>query len=327
MKVYDSTSTIDPSLRGAVLSVGNFDGVHLGHQRILRTARALAHVSSAAVIAMTFEPHPITLLRPGQAPPRLTPWEEKAAQLAAAGADAVVKLATDWSLLSLSAEEFIREILVKQIHPSYIVEGPNFGFGRGRAGNVETLRQFSAKGGFQVHVVEPYRLHLPDGRHIVVSSTAVREELSRGDVEGAMQCLGRPYVLVGAVVRGASEGRKMGYPTINLDVGGQLIPAEGVYAGMADVDGEHRMAAISIGHRPTLGGGSLVVEAFLLDAKGDYYGRTARLGLLGFVREQRTFAGRDELTAQIGRDIEVVRGVVQAYESSAAARAASLEER
>ncbi len=326
MKVYDNTSAIDPALRGAVLSVGNFDGVHLGHQRILRTARALAHVSSAAVIAMTFEPHPITLLRPGQAPPRLTPWEEKARQLAGAGADAIVKLHTDWSLLSLSAEDFIRDILIRQIHPSYIVEGPNFGFGRDRAGNIETLRQASPRGGFQVHEVEPYRLHLAEGQVLVVSSTAIRAALSGGDVALAMKCLGRPYALVGTVVHGASEGRKLGYPTINLAAGDQLIPGEGVYAGLADFEDEHHVAAVSIGHRPTLGGTSLVVEAFLLEASGDYYGRRVRLGLIGRVRDQRRFDDREGLTAQIGRDIEEIGRMVKEYQAGAEARAQSLEE-
>src|ERR1043166_9145437 len=159
MKVFSDVSSIDESLRGAVLTVGNFDGVHLGHQRILRTAHALAKVSSAAVLAMTFEPHPIALLRPDKAPARLTPWEEKIHQLERCGADAVVRLKTDWPLLSLTAEDFVREILIKRIHPSYIVEGPNFGFGRDRKGTVDTLRAMAAKGGFQVHVVDPYRLH------------------------------------------------------------------------------------------------------------------------------------------------------------------------
>lgn len=307
MKVFDGVASVDPALRGAVLTVGNFDGVHLGHQRILRTARALAKVSSGAVIAMTFEPHPLTLLAPAHAPARLTPWDEKLRQLQAAGADAVVRLATDWPLLTLSAEDFVRDVLVKRIHPSYIVEGPSFGFGQGRGGDVQTLRKMSARGGFQVHVVAPYRLHLGERQQIVVCSTKIRQCLAAGEWAEAAACLGRPYSLLGTVVRGAGAGKKLGYPTINLDVSRQLIPAEGVYAGISTVAGHRRAAAVSIGRRPTLGGQSLVVEAFCLDDSGDWYGQPARIELLAFLRAQKRFESRDALTAQIARDIEIVR--------------------
>jgi riboflavin kinase/FMN adenylyltransferase len=303
---------IDDALRGAVLTVGNFDGVHLGHQRILRTARALAHVSSAAVVAMTFEPLPVAILRPDAAPQRLTRWEEKLAQLERAGADAVVRLEADWPLLSLAAEDFVREILVKRIHPSYIVEGPNFGFGRGRAGNVDTLRALASRGGFQVRVVEPYRLELPGDGMVAVSSTLVRRLLAAGRVEDAARCLGRPHALVGQVVHGAGQGRKLGYPTINLDAAGQMIPAEGVYGGWAEVAGLRRPAAISIGTRPTLGGGELVVEAYVLDEAGDWYATAARLELAARLRGQVRFGSREALTEQIGRDIEQVRALAAA---------------
>lgn len=309
MRIYRGVAGIDDALRGAVLTVGNFDGVHLGHQRILRTARALAHVSSSAVVAMTFEPLPLAILRPDAAPPRLTPWDEKLAQLQRAGADAVVRLDADWPLLSLSAEDFVREILVKRIHPSYIVEGPNFGFGRGRTGNVDTLRTLASRGGYQVRDVEPYRLELPGDGLVAVSSTLIRRLVAAGRVEDAAKCMGRSYALVGQVVHGAGEGRKMGYPTINLEVPEQLIPAEGVYAGWAEVAGMHRPAAISIGTRPTLGGGALVVEAFVLEESGDWYASSARLEFVRRLRDQRKFASREELTRQITQDIEQVRAL------------------
>ncbi|MEK6644337.1 MAG: bifunctional riboflavin kinase/FAD synthetase [Planctomycetota bacterium] len=315
MKVYRDVSSIDDSLRGGVLAVGNFDGVHLGHQRILRTAHALAKVSSAAVIAMTFEPHPITLLRPDRAVPRLTPWEEKLHQLERAGADAVVRLDTDWPLLSLSAEDFVREILIKRIHPSYIVEGPNFGFGRDRKGNVDTLRTMSQRGGFQVHVVEPYRTHIGDDL-VTISSTAIRRYLAAGQVNQAAACLGRAYRLVGTVVHGAGDGRTLGFPTINLDVGEQLLPAEGVYAGFAEIAGLRRPAAISIGRRPTLGGTALVVEAFVLEDSGDWYSERAVLEVTERLRDQVRFANHEELTAQITKDVERVREITAAMEAT-----------
>ncbi len=310
MKVFHGVSSVDLSLSGAVLSVGNFDGVHLGHQRILRTARAQARVSDAAVIAMTFEPHPLTLLNPSQAPALLTPWDEKVAQLERAGVDAVVRLETDWSLLSLSAEDFVREVVVKHIRPTLIVEGPDFGFGRGREGNVETLRRCAEAGGYALHIVEPYLTRFPgETDPIRVSSTVVRQCLASGEVSKAAVCLGRAYALIGRVVHGAGDGKKLGYPTINLDVGPQLVPAEGVYAGISEIDSVRKVAAVSIGHRPTLGGSERVIEAFLLDESGDYYNQSARLDLVDWVRGQKTFESRAALTEQISRDIEKVRRI------------------
>lgn len=335
MRVYRGIASIDDALRGAVLTVGNFDGVHLGHQRILRTAHGLARVSNGRMVAMTFEPHPVNVLRPEEAAPRLTPWEEKLALLESCGAEAVIRLETDWPLLSLSAEDFVREVLVKRIHPSYLVEGPNFGFGRDRTGDIETLRRLSDRGGYQVHVVEPYRLHGAAAARIgevmgtadaasgavVVSSTVVRRLLAAGAVDLAAVCLGRPYALAGLVVHGAGAGRKMGYPTINLDVGSQLIPAEGVYAGSAVVAGLQCAAAISIGRRPTLtaqaqraglvGEAPLVVEAFILDETGDWYAERARLEFAARLRDQRRFESREALTAQISEDIQRVREIME----------------
>ena len=327
MRVYEDLAAIDDAMRGAVMTVGNFDGVHLGHQRILRTAHALAQVSSAKVLAMTFEPHPLAILRPDRAPPRLTPWSEKLRQLARGGADAVVCLKVDRGILSLSAEDFVRQVLVRQIHPSYIVEGPDFGFGRDRQGDIATLSALSPKGGFQVHVVEPYRLTLDEREHVIVSSTVIRECVSEGRVEDAAACLGRSYALLGRVVHGEAQGRKLGFPTINLDVAqGQLLPGEGVYAGVAelcpaDEDGGRTeltggppvvrcLAAISVGHRPTLGGRTLVVEAFLLDHRGDWYGDEVRLGLVARIRDQRKFDNQQMLVVQITKDVETVRRLV-----------------
>ncbi len=314
MEVYTDPETIGDALRGAVLTVGNFDGVHLGHQRILRTAHALAQVSSAKTVALTFEPHPLAALRPERAPARLTLWEDKYRQLQLAGADVVIRLTADATVLSLTAEDFVKHILVQTLHPSYVVEGPDFGFGRNRGGNIDTLRAMSAKGGFQVRVVEPYRLRLSGGRHVTVSSTVVRECLSQGGIEDAAACLGRPYVLIGEVVHGAGDGHKLGFPTINLNVRGQLAPAEGVYAGWAEVNGIRGAAAISIGRRPTMDGRDLTIEAFILDQSGDWYAASAKVGFLSRLRDQVRFADRAELIAQITQDVEAVRAVVQASE-------------
>ncbi len=311
LKVYRDINELDDAMRGAVLTIGNFDGVHLGHQRILRTARALAQVSRAKVVAMTFEPHPFAVLRPDRAPPRLTLFEEKRRQLEFAGADALVRLDTDHGILGLSAEDFVKEIIIERIHPSYIVEGPDFGFGRGRRGNIDTLRSMSAKGGFQVRIVEPYRLVRSNGEHIIVSSTAIRQLLRDGALADANACLGRPFSLVGEIVHGAGDGSKLGYPTINLNVAGQLVPADGVYAGIAALDGVRGAAAISIGCRPTLEGKHTAIEGHVLGHQGDWYGLRARLDLMRFLRGQVKYDGLEALIEQIGRDVEETRCVIE----------------
>ena len=221
----------------------------------------------------------------------------------------MVRLHTDWPLLSLSAEDFVREILVKRIHPSYIVEGPDFGFGRGRQGNVEMLESLSARGGFRVHVVEPYQL-VHEGQSITVSSTLTRERLRAGNVAGARQLLGRSYALFGRIVHGEAEGRKLGFPTINLELGDQLVPGEGVYAGVSEIEGRRHRAAISVGHRPTLGGAQLVVEAFLLDEAHDLYLKEARIEFDAFIRRQQRFDSREALSRQIEADVAQVREAI-----------------
>lgn len=161
--------------------------------------------------------------------------------------------------------------------------------------------------GYAVQIVPPVEVSLPDGMHARVSSTRIRELVSQGRVDAAASLLGRPFALVGTIVRGAGAGKSLGYPTINLDVGNQVIPAEGVYAGWGEIDGQRYRAAISVGTRSTLGGASLAIEAFLLDASGDWYGREARLELHARIRSQQKFANVDALVEQIGRDVATVQ--------------------
>jgi len=319
--IFGSTVATDiASLRGGVVSVGNFDGVHLGHRAIIDTMRAAARepigvddpIQARPVVAVTFEPHPLELLRPAAAPKRLTPWGEKVRQLAAAGVDAVVRLTADADLLTLEPEAFVADVLVKYLRPACIVEGPDFGFGRARRGNVELLQSLANLHDYNVRIVHPIETTLPDGVRVRVrvSSTAIRERISLGAVDAAAAMLGRPYALVGTVVHGAGAGRNLGYPTLNLNVGNQAVPGEGVYAGRAEIDEKRYLAAISIGTRATLGGDRLVIEAFLLDVTGDWYGREARVELHARLRDQRRFADQAALVAQIGHDVAAVRRIM-----------------
>lgn len=306
-----SVATVGPdfeALHGCVVSVGNFDGVHLGHRAIIDAMKVLSR--QKPVVAVTFEPHPTEVLRPASAPRRLTPWSEKQRQLAAAGLDAVVRLKAEPALFALEPEAFVADILVKHLQPTWIVEGSDFGFGRARRGNVELLKSLSSQHGYKVQIVPPVEVRLSDDSVARVSSTRIRELVTQGVINAAAALLGRPYAMVGEVVKGAGAGRSLGYPTINLDMGYQVIPGEGVYAGWSEIDGARYRAAISVGKRSTLGGATLAIEAFLLDTSGDWYGREARLELYSRLRGQQKFANTDELTQQIGRDVAAVRAML-----------------
>lgn len=289
---------------GAVVSIGNFDGVHRGHQDLLRRAAALKHASGApAVAVVTFEPHPLTVLRPGHAPPRLTPRARKRELLADAGVGVLVELPPSREVLDLSAEQFWH-ILRDQVRPAHLVEGTSFNFGKGRGGTIERLAEWASASAVQLHIVEPVRVPLLDMSQVPAGSSVARWLLQHGRARDAAIVLGRPYELEGPVVRGAARGRDLGVPTANLEPGEQLIPADGVYAGRCAVDAREWPAAVSIGTNPTFGAGNpRTVEAHLIGFAGDLYGRTLRLQLIDWQREQRTFAGVETLKAWIASDI------------------------
>jgi len=310
---------------GAVLTIGAFDGVHVGHQALIHTARAVARERGAGrVVALVFDPSPAVLLAPMNVPSRLTSFERRRELLLAAGADEVVRLQPTPELLGLEAETFIRRC-VEQYRPVAFVEGPDFHFGRKRGGDVETLGRLGAAMGFSVRVVEPVEVALTNHQLVPARSTVVRELLGLGRVRDAAAVLGRFYEVEGTVVRGDQRGRTIGYPTANV-ASECLAPGDGVYAGRATLpDGRVLGAAISVGTKPTFGVNQRAVEAFLLrpdlgDGSGaaawspieglSEYGWPIRLEFIGWVREQVKFGGLPALLAQMGRDIERVRRMV-----------------
>lgn len=301
--------SVPAAAKGGVLTIGNFDGVHRGHRRIIETCRALASADGVTVTALTFEPPPDQILRPSDLPERIIPLDLKVRLLKEAGADYVVVADTHAGLLKQTPEQFIAEIIVGRFTPRNLVEGPDFFFGRKRAGNVEVLRQAGAAGGFILHVVEPAMVELPDGPQRV-SSTLIRQRVMDGRVEDAAECLGRPFALYERIVAGAGRGRLLDFPTVNLHPGQQVVPGDGVYAGIASLDGRRFAAAISVGNKPTLGPAEhRIVEAFLLDARGDFYHRELELSFLRRLREQRRFDGAEPLKAQIAKDVQRVREI------------------
>ena len=309
-RCLEGLEEVPPSLRGCVLTIGNFDGVHLGHQLILATALALGGAEGVAVAALTFEPAPEAILRPRTAPPRISPPDQKVRLLAACGVECVVVARTDHHLLGMSPTAFVEQVIAGRFGPRHIVEGNNFRFGRGRSGSVDTLRRLGAKYHFDCHVVEPVLAEMPEGP-TRVSSTLVRELVLAGRVEQAARCLGRPFTLYERIVPGQGVGRQIEFPTANLQPTQQLVPGDGVYAGWAAIDGGRFSAAISVGNKPTFGGGPRVVEAFLLGAAGDLYGSMLALSFLQRLRDQQQFSDPGQLKAQIERDVQRVREICQ----------------
>ena len=297
---------------GTVLSVGNFDGVHLGHRRIIDTARSFAG-GRAPVALVTFEPHPLTVLRPDNVPPRLTPLEYKNELLAQAGVDYLVELPPTPDVLNIAAEDFWA-ILRDEVRPSHMVEGGNFNFGKGRGGTIDKLRQWAAESPVRVHVIDAVTAVLCDLTVAPVSSSLVRWLLSNGRWRDAARCLGRPYALEGVVVQGFQRGRTIGTPTANLRLTtNQLLPPDAVYAGRCSVDGVVYPAAVSIGKMPTFGDQlPHQLEAYLVGFSGDLYGRTLRVDLVDYLREQWKFDSVERLKQQIARDVEatVVRAEI-----------------
>jgi len=307
-RVLHGLEAVSPALDASVLSIGNFDGVNRAHQHLLSQAAMFSAVTGHPLVVLTFEPHPLTIIAPDRAPARLTTPSQKISLLTAAGADVVVVARSDRELLAMEAEEFITHRIHRLFRPSYIVEGANFGFGRGRAGDNGTLERMGRKLGFETCVATDLRLTVEaGGEPVVVSSTLVRGLLAEGKARQASICLGRPYALVGNVGRAMQRGRSLGFPTANLQVDNQLIPAEGVYAGWADVGAARHRAAISIGRTPTFGDNALQIEAHLLDFEGDLCGEPMHLEFHRWVRPQRKFDSPAALIAQIETDVEFVR--------------------
>lgn len=293
--------------RPLVAAIGNFDGVHIGHQAMMTALRRQGDAIGARAIAMTFDPPPVELLRPDFAPPRLMRLPQKAAWLEAAGADAVVALPTDRALLELSAEEFFHDVLIGRLGVRGLVEGPNFRFGRDRRGDIPLLETLCRRAAIPLTIVAPVEV---DGR--MVSSSLVRQCVGEGDLPGAARLLGRPHEVLGTVVHGSDRGERLGFPTANLADITTLLPPDGVFAGRVEVDGRLFAAAIHIGSNSTFDETDRRFEAHLLDFSGDLYGRLLRVELLDRVRGSVRFETPDALIEQLRLDCDRVRTLVAA---------------
>jgi riboflavin kinase / FMN adenylyltransferase len=339
MKVLKTVSEFGQIRKGGVLTIGNFDGVHAGHQEIFRTAGDLARRRGVQMNVMTFEPHPVAVLHPEKAPGVLTPLSVKLALLRQFVSDFLVvgdcRESVEWAsahrsdqhglkpILQLSAGEFVDRLIMPHIAPAVFVEGDDFHFGSGRGGDVTALTRLGAERGFEVVVVPPKQVKLSTGETIRVSSTMIRYMLESGHVAEAAVALGRPYRMVGPVVSGWGRGRKLGFPTLNMGKPSQILPADGVYAGYVEIAADEqavleenrRMPAVfSIGQARTFGDQyPLLIEAHvLLGNIGDMTGKWMIMDFIQKLRDQHKFGSVEELVRQIDKDCRTARNVLTA---------------
>lgn len=307
MDVIHGYDHVPRAARGAVLAIGNFDGVHRGHQVLLAKVREIAKAAKVRAGVLAFEPHPRTLFQPDRPHFRLTTINQRIALFQKFGMDQAVVLPFDRKLASLTAEAFIERILVAGLGIRHAVIGYDFHFGKDRGGSPASLAAAGKEMGFGVTIVEP----VAEGGE-VVSSSAVRAELAQGDVEGAAELLGHPWRVAGEVKGGAHRGTGMGYPTANIGLSPGTALAHGIYAVKVHVGAKTYDGAAYLGTRPTFDNGDAVLETFLLDFDGNLYGKTIELEFIGFVRGDRKFDSVDALVAQMDKDVAKAREMLKA---------------
>jgi len=303
MKLLRGFTNPDLYRRGFV-SIGNFDGVHRGHQTMIEALVRHAHRDAAPAVVLTFDPHPIALLRPEHTPPNLSTVEHKAELLARYGVDCIIAYPTDHAFLNQSPADFFQNIVQNELAARGLVEGPNFFFGHDRQGNVATLHTLCEEAGIKLEIIPPIVVG-----DCLVSSSAIRSQLMAGSVASAVEMLGHPYRLRGEVARGAERGRLIGFPTANLVGVPVLLPADGVYAGLAHLNDGPHPAAIHLGPNPTFGEGERKLEVHVLDFTGDLYGQTLDVDLLDRIRGTERFASAEALKSQLERDVQSARAI------------------
>jgi riboflavin kinase/FMN adenylyltransferase len=290
--------------RPTVLTLGVFDGLHVGHQLIMKTVVERARTSGAIPTVITFEPHPRAVLHPESAPPLLQTFDQKIEALGVLGIEQTIIIHFDQAFSQICAEDFLREVVVSRLHAKEVYLGRGFAFGHNREGNIELLRRVSQRLGFLADEVPEVRL-----RGHRIGSTRIRELLSEGWVNLARRMLGRPYGVEGPVVRGAERGVQLGFPTANIQPHNRVIPKGGVYVTATLIDGQWRRSVTNIGTRPTFeSDAKSSIETHVLNWSGDLYGDVVRVRFLHRLRNEKRFSSTDELKNQITRDVSRAEG-------------------
>lgn len=289
-----------------LVTMGNFDGLHLGHQALVANAVAEAKRSVTQSLVFTFDPHPLKLLAPERAPQMIVNQRDKMDMLKALGVDAVIVQRFDRRFASIDAEDFVRRYLIERLNLSKIWLGRDLRFGRARAGDAEDLIRWGSSLGFSVGIVEPI---LVEGKRI--SSSRIRQLIEQGRVDEVQPMLGRYHFISGSIVNGHHRGRKLGFPTANLAAATELIPADGIYATTMELQNHRWLSVSSVGHNPTFGEGLRTIETYVLDFAQDFYGEMVKLSFIQRIREERKFAQIEHLVTQMHEDVRAARAMFE----------------
>ncbi len=300
MKLIRGLYNLERPLPSSAVTIGNFDGVHRGHQRVIAQLQQVAAAAGLPTVVIIFEPQPIEFFAPDRAPKRLSRFREKIAFLKAHKIDYLLCLRFDARLANLTADEFVAQILVARLNCKHLVIGDDFRFGKGREGDFDFLRRNGARFGFQVDATETL---LVDGER--VSSTRIRRSIEQGDFDKAAELLGRPYSLGGRIAHGKKLGRELGYPTINIKMGDKTLIVKGIFAvRVKGIDNRVLPGVASIGTRPTVNGVDTILEVYILNFDQDVYGHSVEVEFLHKLRDEEKFDSLEELAVHIGRDTE-----------------------
>lgn len=305
MRILNGSDIGTGSLQNTVVTIGNFDGVHRGHMEIFRRLVSCGAERGFLSVVVTFEPHPLRILAPEAVPPMITTFDQKIALIGSSGVDCLVIVPFTAEFAGTTADDFVRDVLCDSLGMRHIIIGHDYAFGKGRAGNYETLVRIGAEKGFTLEDMEPVG---EDG--VVFSSSLARRMISEGDAEGAARILGRYHTIAGTVVHGRDIGHSLGFPTANITTDNELLPPDGVYAVIVSVDGRDVQGACSIGLNPTFEGGTRTVEVFMMDFEGQIYGRTIAISFVRKLRDIRKFPDVPGLVAAITRDVRNARKIL-----------------
>jgi riboflavin kinase/FMN adenylyltransferase len=306
MRIIDDLTFTKEDFTSPVVTIGNYDGLHLGHQAIIKRVIELAKEGKGEAVVLTFEPHPVKFFHPELQIPLITPYRKKMMLLTQYGVDVTINLPFTGEIARMSAKEFIQKIVQRHIGPRWVVVGFNFTFGKGRTGTSEELKKIGESLGFSVEIIPPFHV---DGE--VVSSTRIRELIARGEIQEANRMLGGNFFMLGKVIHGHARGKGLGFPTANLEITQDLYPNDGVYAATVMVDERRYDGVVNIGTNPTFDDEQLAVEVFLFDYQGDLYGKELQVALIDKIRAEQTFPSVELLVHQIEKDIQRAKEILR----------------
>jgi riboflavin kinase/FMN adenylyltransferase len=314
MEVINGIDKIKRRFRNPVITIGNFDGVHIGHLSLFQRVKDLAETLGGESVVITFYPHPIKVLSPSNGPPLITSHEQKVHLIEVAGIDVFLVIQFTPEFATMSASDFVQEIIHAKIGARAVVVGPDYRFGHKREGDIPALTRMGRELNFEVHVVLDITLN-----GVEVSSSTIREFVTVGDLKRAREMLGRDYQVAGRVVRGRDRGgRLLGFPTANLQLIEELTPKPGVYATEVVIEGQLYDGATNIGYSPTFKNGAFSVETYILDFSEDVYGKVIQVRFIKRLRDEKTFSSPEELSLQIQKDVDLAREILAKRRSNTA---------